>query len=127
MIDLDKLKLINDTYGHLVGDEILLMLAGLIRVSIRETDIFGRYGGDEFSLLLPDTSLPTAMQISERIRETVSHTPWLSEEGPIAVSISIGVTQAETHYRKLEDLLAAADRALYRAKKSGRNRVEVLE
>lgn len=124
MIDLDNFKHVNDTYGHIVGDEILLMLAELIRTSIRETDIFGRYGGDEFSLLLPDTPLNTAVQIARRIREKVTETQWKSDQGPVTISISVGVVQAEKDHHKLEDLLAVADRALYRAKEAGRNRVE---
>jgi diguanylate cyclase (GGDEF)-like protein/PAS domain S-box-containing protein len=125
MIDLDNFKQINDTYGHKVGDEILIMLARLVRASIRETDIFGRYGGDEFSLFLPDTSLPTAVQIARRIREIVFDTPFQSDQGSINVSISVGVAQAEKQHHTPDDLLAAADRALYRAKALGRNRVEV--
>lgn len=125
MIDLDNFKQINDTYGHKVGDAILIRLAGLVRASIRETDIFGRYGGDEFSLILPDTPLRTAVQIARRICEIVSDTPFPSDQGSVSVSISVGVAQAEKQHRTPDDLLAAADRALYRAKALGRNRVEV--
>jgi diguanylate cyclase (GGDEF)-like protein/PAS domain S-box-containing protein len=127
MIDLDSFKEVNDTFGHVVGDQILRSLAERCKASIRETDIFGRYGGDEFALLLPDTDLETARSIAVRIREAVLHAPWLTEEGALPVTVSLGVAEANRGHRVLEDLLADADRALYIAKTHGRNRVEVLE
>ena len=85
MIDLDNFKAVNDTYGHAVGDQMLRMLAERCRAIIRETDIFGRYGGDEFALLLPDTDLQTAEHIAIRIRELLTNTPWMTEHGPVHV------------------------------------------
>ncbi len=127
MIDLDNLKQINDTYGHNVGDDVLRNLAERCRGKIRETDIFGRYGGDEFTLLLPDTDLAAAVQIAERIREAIGGVPWVSAQGLVAVSVSIGVAAAKKRHRTLEELLVDADRALYRAKANGRNRVEAFQ
>jgi diguanylate cyclase (GGDEF)-like protein len=127
MVDLDNFKQINDTYGHVVGDQIIRNLAVRCKASIRDTDIFGRYGGDEFALLLPDTELPTAQVIAQRFRETVERGPWTSDLGDVPVSISMGIAQARKHHRVLEDLLADADTALYLAKSRGRNRVEIME
>lgn len=127
MLDLDNFKTLNDTYGHVAGDQILRMLAQRCRASIREIDIFGRYGGDEFALLLPDTDLPAAVHVADRIREAVLSAPWMVESGPAPVSISLGVSCAARSHRVLEELLAEADRALLAAKNSGRNRITVRE
>lgn len=126
MIDLDNLKHINDTFGHSTGDHTLRSLAERCRQIIRETDIFGRYGGDEFALLLPDTELNAAIIIAERIRESVGQAYWVTDQGHITISVSIGVAQAVKHHRALEDLLADADRALYQAKAAGKNKVEFV-
>ncbi|HEX9018344.1 MAG TPA: sensor domain-containing diguanylate cyclase, partial [Anaerolineaceae bacterium] len=127
MVDLDHFKKINDTYGHAIGDQILRILSERCRTTIRETDIFGRYGGDEFVLLLPDTDLLTARFIANRIREAVANTPWSTEQGLITVTASLGLVQANRRHHRLEDLLNDADKALYLAKERGRDRVEVLE
>lgn len=124
MIDLDNFKQVNDVHGHAVGDQILRMIAERARNSIRETDIFGRYGGDEFTLLLPDTDLFSAQHIANRIREAVNSISLVSEHGIVKVTISVGVAQAQKAHHTLEDLLSGADQALYRAKANGRNRVE---
>lgn len=126
MIDLDNFKRINDTYGHTVGDHLLRVMAERCHSIIREEDIFGRYGGDEFALLLPDTDLETAANIATRIRESLTSSPWMTEHGPVHISASLGVAHATKEHHILEDLLAAADKALYEAKEHGRNRVEVL-
>jgi diguanylate cyclase (GGDEF)-like protein len=126
MIDLDNFKQINDTYGHNVGDQLLRVLTERCRSKIRDTDIFGRYGGDEFALLLPDTDLTTAEHIAVRIRDSLIGTPCMTEQGPVPISASLGVTRASKRHRVLEDLLADADKALYDAKEKGRNRVEVV-
>lgn len=126
MIDIDHFKEINDSYGHAVGDQVLRLLASVCARSIRETDIFGRYGGDEFALLLPDTDLFSAQHIANRIHEAVSESPLMTAQGPLSISISMGVVQAQKGHRTLEELLAGADLALYKAKAKGRNKVEVL-
>lgn len=127
MIDIDHFKQINDTHGHMIGDHILRSLAARCKESIRENDIFGRYGGDEFALLLPDTPPDAAEQIAARIRDTVHAFTWEGESHELPVSISIGIACADLRHRVLEDLLAEADKALYRAKTSGRNRIEVIK
>jgi len=127
MIDLDNFKLVNDTHGHVAGDQILRSLAERCRNTIRETDIFGRYGGDEFALLLPDTDIPAAQVIAQRIRDAVTRQPWQVDDSQVQVSISLGLAPAHKLHRSLEELLADADQALYKAKSNGRDRIEILE
>ena len=127
MMDLDNFKRLNDTYGHVAGDQILRDLAERCRTSIRDTDLFGRYGGDEFALLLPDTDLVGAEHIANRIREAVLQQLWTVEGQPVPVSISLGVSAARHSHRVLEEVLAEADQALYLAKTGGRNRIVVRE
>ena len=124
MIDLDRFKQFNDTYGHLKGDELLKKFALLLEKRIRTTDMAGRYGGEEFCLVLPNTPLQGAVVIAERIRKAVEDLKISAENNPspIGATISIGVAefaQGETD----ENLISAADAALYRAKQGGRNKV----
>jgi diguanylate cyclase (GGDEF)-like protein len=126
MIDLDNFKEVNDTFGHAAGDQILRSLAGRVRETIRETDVFGRYGGDEFILLLPDTDLEAAMHIAGRIHASFTDNPWVTDHGVVPVAASLGVARAGKQHRLLENLLADADQALYRAKMAGRSRVEIF-
>jgi two-component system cell cycle response regulator len=129
MIDVDWFKQINDTYGHLGGDEAIREIANRIEAEIRASDTAARFGGDEFSLLLPDTSLEDAGRLAERIRAAVAATPVEISHGQHhAVTLSMGAaavqpTRADTDLKSLADrLLADADAALYRAKAAGRNR-----
>ena len=124
MIDLDRFKQFNDAYGHLKGDELLKKFAALLMKKIRSTDTAGRYGGEEFCLALPNTPIKGAVVIAERIRKAVEGLKINVENNssPVGATISIGVAefaQRETD----EDLIRAADAALYRAKQSGRNKV----
>jgi diguanylate cyclase (GGDEF)-like protein len=128
MLDIDHFKQVNDTYGHLAGDAVLAALSATLRGLLREYDIVGRFGGEEFSLLLPHTDMATAQQITERLRTklaeiivTANH--GTSPEVPLQVTVSIGVATLETSRRDLDELIAAADAALYRAKAQGRNQV----
>lgn len=127
MIDMDNFKEINDTYGHAAGDQILRILGERVQQSIRETDVFGRYGGDEFALLLPDSDLFAAGQIGDRIRAAINEIPWVTDRGEVPVAASMGIARAEKRHRRLEDLLSDADKALYGAKANGRNRVEIFQ
>jgi diguanylate cyclase (GGDEF)-like protein len=129
MIDVDWFKEINDTYGHLGGDEAIREIASRIEAEIRASDTAARFGGDEFSLLLPDTTLADAGRLAERIRAAVSATPVEIGHGQFhPVTLSMGAaavqpTRADTDLKSLADrLLADADAALYRAKADGRNR-----
>ena len=123
MLDLDNFKEINDIYGHASGDRVLESVAERARASVRLIDILGRYGGDEFCILLPNADLSEARCIAERIRQAIFDEKIMTEHGEVLLSISLGVAQAGAETQSLADLLARADAALYSAKQSGRNRV----
>jgi diguanylate cyclase (GGDEF)-like protein len=124
-MDLDHFKLINDKYGHQVGDALLKEFADTVKKCLRLEDEFGRIGGEEFGLLLPHTSLSDAITVAERIRKTVEITPLKFKNNEIQITVSIGLSEANTKNLSLDVPLGTADKALYRAKKKGRNRVEV--
>jgi diguanylate cyclase (GGDEF)-like protein len=125
MLDLDHFKDINDNYGHLVGDRVLREVADTLKRETRTVDVVGRFGGEEFTILLPDTGLTDATGIAERLRRRIA------ERAPApshpAVTVSIGVATLPDHASTLEDLIDTADTALYRAKLDGRNRVATAE
>jgi diguanylate cyclase (GGDEF)-like protein len=124
MLDLDRFKEVNDTYGHLVGDETLCSVAALIREEVRMVDLVARYGGEEFAIILPETSYAGGVHIAERIRQTIESQK-ISCAGGVAVNVtvSIGIAVFPVDGRTEETLMAAADEALYMAKHTGRNRV----
>jgi diguanylate cyclase (GGDEF)-like protein len=128
-LDVDKFKRINDTLGHLAGDEVLRHVACLIKSQLRSNDVFARYGGEEFVVLLPRTEARQACQIAERIRSTIAMQPFQPHpEESHAITISIGVSQLPEEFSgddgaSIEKLIGAADGALYQAKESGRNKV----
>jgi diguanylate cyclase (GGDEF)-like protein len=123
LIDIDRFKEINDSNGHLVGDTILREFADLARDSIRDSDLLGRYGGDEFMLILPDTDLKGAVMHAERLRVYAHFLDFQQCLAQKHISLSIGVAQYQGG-ESIRDLIARADAALYRAKQHGRNRVE---
>ena len=125
VLDLDHFKQINDELGHLGGDEVLRSFSRIAQENIRNDDIFGRYGGEEFLLVFPDTSLLPSLNTSERIRSQVEHFPWVAALRR-GVSVSIGVTQYIPGESVLE-LFSRADTAMYLAKQGGRNQVVVEE
>ncbi|MEV0901502.1 diguanylate cyclase [Actinoplanes sp. NPDC049802] len=122
MLDIDKFKAINDTYGHGVGDEVIRAVATRIRGRLRHSDVLGRYGGEEFAAVLPDHD-GHAVELAERIRQAVAGDPIDTHAGPLPVTISVGLARLGPGDTALDDLLARADHALYRAKEAGRNRV----
>ena len=129
--DIDHFKRVNDTFGHLAGDRVLRELAQTLHGSLRDYDIVGRFGGEEFTLLLPHTDPTEAEQIAERIRDQVGQRVMTIDDGsregyPLRVTVSIGVATLSGSRRDLNDLIAAADSALYQAKNSGRDTVRVL-
>lgn len=126
LIDVDHFKEINDNNGHLAGDTILRNFAKLARNSIRDADIIGRYGGDEFMLILPDTDLKGAVMHAERLRVYAHFLDFQKILAQKHISLSIGVAQYRNG-EKIDDLIARADVALYQAKQFGRNRVEWAE
>jgi diguanylate cyclase (GGDEF)-like protein len=128
MLDIDHFKRVNDTHGHLTGDAVLAALSATLRGLLREYDIIGRFGGEEFAILLPHTDIVAAEQITERLRAKlaeISVTPGTGSdtETPLQVTVSIGVAALAHSRRDLDELIAAADAALYRAKAQGRNLV----
>jgi diguanylate cyclase (GGDEF)-like protein len=125
MLDIDHFKSINDRFSHSLGDEVLRTVARLLRESCRLSDVVGRYGGEEFVLLLPETSVANAALLCEKLRRRIELHGWRSLHPELAgVTISIGVA-AEGHETcaAVLDGLAFADQQLYRAKREGRNRV----
>ncbi|MBW2280229.1 MAG: diguanylate cyclase [Deltaproteobacteria bacterium] len=123
-LDLDRFKVVNDTHGHLVGSRVLRELGAVLRKSIRTIDTVGRYGGDEFTILLVDTNHDGAMRVAERIRETVAETAFSGGRGlKLQLTLSIGVASFPTHGSAREDLLDRADKAMYLGKAMGRNHV----
>ncbi|RRV03778.1 sensor domain-containing diguanylate cyclase [Pseudomonas sp. v388] len=125
MFDIDHFKYINDTYGHQVGDEVLRSVAGLLRNLIRETDIAGRYGGEEFAVLLPDTDGAHALLFAERLRSAVEESEVMHEGLAIRCTISLGVADLATPVSDYKQLIERADQAMYVSKRSGRNQVTV--
>jgi diguanylate cyclase (GGDEF)-like protein len=122
--DIDHFKAVNDTHGHLAGDAVLAAVSAAMRDLLRDLDLCGRFGGEEFALLLPRTTAAQALEITERIRQGISQLA-IPRDGTAAirVTISIGVAVPSQARHTLDDLLAAADHALYQAKRSGRDRV----
>jgi two-component system, cell cycle response regulator len=127
MVDMDHFKKINDTEGHLVGDDVLREVSSMLRHAVRSVDVVARYGGEEFVVLLPETGEEGAVAFAERLRERiVSHTFLAGSRTPLSLTASIGVaTFPAPRVESVEDLFARADAALYRAKAEGRNRVRV--
>lgn len=124
MIDIDYFKKLNDSYGHQVGDDVLRHLGGLISSSVRDTDVAGRYGGEEFCILLPHTDHAGAMTLAARLHETVRTSEFPTLAGMLHVTISMGVSSSDLPgIDSTEALVKVADEALYRAKKEGRDRV----
>ncbi|WP_293747539.1 GGDEF domain-containing protein [uncultured Paraglaciecola sp.] len=127
MLDIDHFKKVNDTYGHLAGDEVIKALAGIIKKATRETDIAGRYGGEEFAIILPDTPVANVEFVSERIRRMVEKCTVVYDEIEISFTISIGIAGFKQTHKDSTQWLDSADKALYKAKESGRNQVVVAE
>ena len=120
VVDVDRFKSINDTHGHQVGDDVLRLLGEVLAAGVRETDLVARFGGEEFVVVLPATDAAGAAVVAERIRAGAE-----AAEGPVAFTISAGVAAIPDHGEDEHSLLAAADQALYRSKRRGRNRVTV--
>ncbi len=124
ILDIDHFKTVNDTWGHLAGDDVLREVAGRVRASLRTYDVFGRVGGEEFLIVLPGTPLGSVKGVAERLRKAISQPPMSTHKGLLRVTASVGVTVWRGP-EGLDSFLERADRALYLAKEKGRNRVEV--
>ena len=125
ILDIDHFKKVNDTYGHVVGDEVIRHLSNLIRSHVRETDISGRYGGEEFVVLLTDTPLKNAYVFAERLRRAVEASISQYNDIDLKYTISIGIAEIEPSIKNHELWIQCADTALYHAKESGRNKVSM--
>lgn len=127
MLDIDDFKVINDTYGHDVGDLALLQVVEILKKSIRSTDILGRYGGEEFSIVMTETNLDAALKVAEKIRKNIEKTTlYINDNTKINLTVSFGIAGTELHGYDLQFLLKAADLGLYKAKRKGKNTVEYL-
>jgi diguanylate cyclase (GGDEF)-like protein len=122
MFDIDHFKNINDRFGHLVGDQVLTTACRRVERLIRPHDVFARYGGEEFLILMPETDLPIAAQIAQRLLAALAVS---EDDGVPAITVSIGVAEWLPNDGSIESLIGRADAALYRAKKDGRNRIEI--
>lgn len=127
MMDIDHFKRVNDTYGHLVGDQVLQAIARRCEKSARDIDIVGRYGGEEFLSLLPEVTERFAFNIADRLRLLISETAIPTSAGPLRVTVSLGVSEYRQQDTRLEELIDRADHALYSAKQKGRNCVVMFK
>ena len=130
MLDLDHFKNINDTYGHATGDQTLITVAGIIQAALRSTEIAGRYGGDEFAVILPETIGKHGVIVSERIHNGIANQVMHTETDTFNLSVSIGVAELSDANREqvktLYELLNKADQALYISKKSTNNPISLF-
>lgn len=124
-VDIDRFKRINDEHGHAVGDRVLLEFVGCTRNVLRRQDIFGRFGGEEFCLLLPETGMDEARQAAERVRQAIAETEIRIDSLRVSCTVSAGVSGTEVHGSEFDRMLKGADEALYLAKRNGRDRVEL--
>ncbi|VXD20183.1 diguanylate cyclase [Planktothrix paucivesiculata] len=121
ILDLDHFKQINDNYGHLTGDQILINFTLAIQNYLRSSDYFGRYGGEEFVILLPDTDQADALKIAQEICDLIAHLSIPTEKGNLNITVSIGVAVFRPQDTRIEDIFDRADQCLYQAKALGRN------
>ncbi|TWH45962.1 sensor domain-containing diguanylate cyclase [Sporomusa sp. KB1] len=125
IVDIDHFKQLNDAYGHLFGDQVLEMVGRMLKMSIRSKDMAFRYGGEEFALVLPSTSLELGLRIAERLRFQVANCDFVHKGGRVKITISIGVARKSPNVA-CQDAFSKADSALYRAKRQGRNQCAVF-
>jgi diguanylate cyclase (GGDEF)-like protein len=123
MLDIDHFKRVNDTHGHAAGDQVIAEIARRISAGVRNIDVAGRYGGEEFVLLLPETALAGSGMLGNRLRQAIAATPVATVAGPLPITASLGVATAEPDVPDAATLIARADSALYNAKEAGRNRI----
>jgi diguanylate cyclase (GGDEF)-like protein len=125
-LDLDGFKSVNDSHGHLAGSRALVEAAAVIRGSARETDVVARFGGDEFSIILPDTGADGAVAVGERVRDRIEAHPFLAGDGlSLRLTVSVGVATLPDVASSAEELMRAADMAMYQVKDSGKNGVQL--
>jgi two-component system cell cycle response regulator len=130
LMDIDNFKLVNDTYGHAVGDEVLVEFAKRIRMNLRGMDMTARFGGEEFLGIMPETDVAGAAIVAERLRATIAGKPFKithPDKDALDITVSIGVAIAAPDHMTADSLLQTADEALYRSKREGRNRVTLTD
>lgn len=125
MLDIDHFKQVNDVHGHATGDKVLSKMVSIAAGVLRQEDLIGRLGGEEFAIVLVDSSAEAAMTVADRIRQAIKQVKFPSETGPFNVSVSIGVAEPLLNEASITDALERADAALYKAKSNGRDRVEI--
>jgi diguanylate cyclase (GGDEF)-like protein len=125
MVDIDNFKKINDTYGHPAGDAILKDVGRCILSAVRDDDMGFRYGGEEFSVILPRSSVKAGKAVAERMRSLIEHFPFKADHHILQVTVSIGIASWPESAENIRDIIIEADKALYEAKRSGKNRVVV--
>ena len=126
LVDLDYFKVVNDRLGHLAGDQVLMSMAALMRRAVYDIDAVGRYGGEEFGIVLPHTDLNCAVVLAERLRRQIESQEFEADQGIVRLTVSIGIAHIPSlAIRSLSHWIAAEDSALYDAKPLGRNRVVV--
>jgi len=123
VLDLDYFKRINDSYGHAAGDAALTVAADVCRAALRDADIAGRLGGEEFIILLPDTDLASATRVADRLREQLAQTDVVAQQQRFRLTATFGVTELRPHDQSINDMILRADAALYEGKRNGRNQV----
>ena len=123
LFDIDRFKSINDSLGHYAGDHVIMQIADICQQQKRKSDIIARFGGEEFLMLLPETELPAAQRVAERLRRKVETSAFSVATNAINTTISVGVAEADPTMTSIFDLIKIADKGLYMAKDSGRNRV----
>ncbi len=123
MLDLDYFRNVNDTYGHAVGDEVLRLVADRCKKSIREVDVIGRYGGEEFTVICPESGLEEAQTVSERLRKQIGGAPFITSAGPVTLTASLGIGVKTDDMQDILSLVGHADKAMYVAKHNGRDHV----
>ncbi len=125
MSDVDHFKNTNDTYGHPTGDSVLKEVASIIKTTCRALDVAARYGGEEFIVMLPGANDKEAFKVADKIRESIKQKVFFHEKGDFSKTISFGVTQVSPKEKNIEDAIDRADKALYEAKETGRNKVVI--
>jgi diguanylate cyclase (GGDEF)-like protein len=128
LLDLDQFKQVNDTYGHAIGDHALIEITRVLQESLRQGEIIGRYGGDEFAIILPGSTCEHARQIAERILEKLKSQSVSTKKGHIYITVSLGIAElAQSAEKNLDELLELADQALYQAKNAGRHQFFIYD
>lgn len=125
LMDLDLFKIINDTYGHFIGDQVLIHFTHTIKNLLRNSDLIGRVGGEEFAIFLPDTGMDDAFRLADKIRKAIGHSTLEIEGQMVNYTVSLGVESSEPKDHSVDELFKRADLKLYGAKDKGRNRVEI--